>query len=466
MRNDTLTRVLGALCGVALCACNPTVFSDLEDDANILVAEAPDGYARGGFGSVIASYGGLLGGVPVSRLAASADADSQVRVYAAWTGTTIRIDPAAYDVCEDAGDCETGAGASLSGVRSWRGEGLCVAIGAPTSDIVLVRCEDSPTMAIERVNGPAGTRFGASIAGLPSGDLLVGAPMGGTGGVGTVYLADALSGVTELSLSAARTTGVTRVGAQVAAAPTVGGGAIAAITASGSTQRRVIVVELDGAGTATLLACLDDTDTAFGAVVAVGDIDGDGVPDVAVADDAGLPGRHEHVRIYDGADLRSMGGACVMPTPAPTQEVDCMTARGVLCPLSGFGTSLAIGDVDGDGDGDLAVGAPNATFNGVANSGAVWLIPGNGTTLDAAAADVLTDSEPALSSRLGTSVAMVETRENPEPEPSSPPLAYQRRSEVAAGAPGAAQVFVFACSGLPGDGVTAGPRCIPAASGP
>lgn len=438
-----------ALGGAALLgACNPGVFDDLRDDANILVAEAPDGYARAGFGSVLASFGGPLVGVRVSRLAASAGADSGVRVYAAWTGSALRVDPAAYDVCKDPGDCEAGAGESLAGLTSWRGEALCVATGAPAAGKVLVRCEDSPTMAIERISGPSGGQFGASLAGLPSGDLLVGAPFAGTSGLGAVFVAGSSGSLVEVDLLAARTGGVTRLGANLAVAPTGAGGALAAITASGSMHRRVIVTELDAAGASTWFTCLDDPGEAFGAVVAVGRLVGaDDVPDVVVADDPTQPSHRDEVRIYDGAALRAAPGEC--PTSVTPTVVACASARGVVCAGSGFGTALAIGDVDGDGDGDLAVGAPNATFEGVADAGGVWLIPGNGTTLEATGADVLTDGEPSSSARLGTSLAMVESRDG--------------RFEVAAGAPGASAVFLFACSGLAGDGVTAGPRCIPAA---
>jgi len=309
-------------------------------------------------------------------------------------------------------------------------------------------------MSIERVMGPSGSRFGASVAGLPSGDLLVGAPMGGTGGA--VFRVSATGGVTELELAAARTSGVSRIGARLATSPVIGGGVIAAITATGGVQRRVIVAELDAAGTATLLGCLDDTNTAFGSVVAVGNLIGDDdVPDVVVGDDAALPARRESVRIYDGAALRAAGGAC--PAAVTPTIVSCVDTRGVACVGSGFGSSIAIGDIDGDRDGDLVVGAPEAEFDGVANAGAVWLFPGNATSIESSGADVLTDSEPETAARLGASVALIGTRAN-----ALPTGGYAQRSEVAAGAPGSAEVFVFACSGLSGDGVTAGPRCIPA----
>lgn len=475
MRDFSLLRGPFTLRAVVLCticviadttlvgACSPGAFDELRDGAGVLVAEAPDGYARSGFGSVLTSFGGPLDGVRVSRLAASAGADSQIRVYAAWTGTNVLLDPAAYDVCKDAGHCEPGAGASLTGVIGWLGGSLCVASGAPRSDRVLVRCDDSAAMSVTQVQPPPGTlgaEFGAALAGLPSGALLVGAPQGGTGGVGTVFLASDLGTTTELPFGAARGTGVTQVGAQLAAAPTSAGGALAAITASGGTRRRVIVVELDAAGTATLLACLEDTGSAFGSVVAVGVlVGGDDVPDVVVADDPGQLVRREEVRVYDGALLRAAGGAC--PAAVAPTIVACADTRGVACAGSGFGASLAIGDVDGDGDGDLAVGAPDATFRAVAQSGAVWLVPGDRTALDPAGADVLTDSEPVSSARLGASVAMVESRDAP---PRSPPRLgdYARRSEVAAGAPGVAEVLVFLCSGLSGDGLSAGPLCIPA----
>ena len=452
-------------CGTALfAACNPAAFDELRDEAGIVVAEAPDGYARAGYGSVIASFTGVLGGVSVSRLAASAGADSQTRVYTAWTGSALQMDPAAYDLCKDPGDCEAGAGESLSGLTSWRGQALCVAVGGPASDLVLVRCEDSPSMSIERVMGPSGTQFGASIAVV--GDLMfVGAPQA-NGGTGAVYAVNTATGVVlpEIALPSAFTAGVTRIGTQIAAAALPLGGAFLVITAPGTARRRVLVVEVNADATvATPRACLEDLDDAnpaFGSVVAVGTLVGfDNVPDVVIADDPSLPSRREEVRIYDGGLVGAASGEC----PASSFSYDilpCTDARGVACLGSGFGSSIAIGDVDGDGDGDLAIGAPEATFDGVSRSGAVWLVPGNGMTLESTGADVLTDSEPATSARLGTSVAMVETRTNPM----SPGMRgeYAQRSEVAAGAPGSAEVFVFACSGLSGDGVTAGPRCIPA----
>jgi hypothetical protein len=180
-------------------------------------------------------------------------------------------------------------------------------------------------------------------------------------------------------------------------------------------------------------------------VLAVGDVVGDDTPDVVVGDDPASVLRREEVRVYDGAALLAAGGAC--PALVEPAVIACVDHRGVACAGSGFGTSLAMGDVDGDGDGDLAIGAPEATVEGEAQAGAVWLVPGNGDALEASGADVLTASTPEVSARLGASVAMLATR---------------ARSEVVAGAPGSAEVYVFGCSGLAGDGPSIGPRCIPA----
>jgi hypothetical protein len=41
-----------------------------------------------------------------------------------------------------------------------------------------------------------------------------------------------------------------------------------------------------------------------------------------------------------------------------------------------FGSALAVGDFDGDGNQDLAVGAPRTTVNGAERAGAVFLYRG------------------------------------------------------------------------------------------
>ncbi len=438
---------LGAALALALGACDPTVFDRLSDDTGVRVAEVPDSYARAAYGAVVATFEGEVGGTRVTRLAASAGADSEVRVYAGWTGDAIALEPAVYDLCRDPADCEAGAGAALAGLPLWRGEALCGVVGAPGASAVLIRCESAASAGIERVMGPEGGRFGASLAALPGGRLLVGAP----GTTGNVFVVDAFRGVRNLDadpariLAPVRTPGVAGLGEHVAAAPLAGGGALAAVTAVDGEPRRVAVVELDAAGEGTLRACLEGASATFGSVIAVGDVVGDGTPDLVVGDDPTRRERRDQVRVYDGAALLAADGTC--PTPVEPMIVSCVDHRGVACAGSGFGSALAIGDVDGDGDGDLAVGAPEATFEGAAQSGAVWLIPGNGSALEASGADVLTASTPEPSARLGTSVAMLATR---------------GRHEVVAGSPGTAEVYVFACSGLAGDGPPVGPRCVPA----
>ena len=104
----------------------------------------------------------------------------------------------------------------------------------------------------------------------------------------------------------------------------------------------------------------------------LGDMDGDGVPELGVAEPGGeqherLPGKLHIFRARDGALIRTL-------------------TDGVVANY--FGASFAqISDLDGDGVRELAVGATNATVRGLKGAGAVhalrladgrifWSIPG------------------------------------------------------------------------------------------
>jgi hypothetical protein len=143
---------------------------------------------------------------------------------------------------------------------------------------------------------------------------------------------------------------------------------------------------------------------AFGAALATGDLDGDGVDDLAVGapgESAGMAGAAGVVHVFYG----SASGAA---RPGVLLRAD---AGGIGSVAGGdlFGAALAVGDVDLDGAHELAVGVPGRDVAGVRDSGAVAVIDGaaagaavTGVTLDAA----VLPGDPFRNAELGFALAM------------------------------------------------------------
>ncbi|MCP4962683.1 MAG: CSLREA domain-containing protein, partial [Actinomycetia bacterium] len=118
-----------------------------------------------------------------------------------------------------------------------------------------------------------------------------------------------------------------------------------------------------------LSAVLDDTDRFGSSTTSIGDVDGDGIVDVAVGadlDDDGGTNRGAVYVLFLNAD----------GTVKAEQKISSTTG-GLTGPLDDndwFGQSVAgVGDLDGDGIADIAVGARNDDDGG-ANRGAVYVL--------------------------------------------------------------------------------------------
>lgn len=208
---------------------------------------------------------------------------------------------------------------------------------------------------------------------------------------------------------------------------------------AGEDRGAVWVLSLDEAGTVQrhlrigsresgMTSALRNFDHFGASVAALEDLDGDGRRELAVGapgDDDGLPG------LERGAVwilfLRSDG------TVRAAQKISAIAGGfgGPLNPFDHFGSSLAgIGDVDGDGFGDLAVGAPDDDAGGAvfANRGAVWILSltASGTVAAERELDAATVGFGPLDvgDRFGASLA------------SPGDLDRDGRVELAAGAPG------------------------------
>lgn len=465
--------------------CDWTAFDDIEDEAPVRVLEAPDGYRTSEYGKVIVTTALDLDGDKVSRLHASAGADSPVVTERVWdgdeldTGRTIR--------CKKKAQCDkgTGIGGTLLPVAVW-GKGLsfeqkgCVLspglpnaymfcetqaasnqylnLGVPERDKTTVRFGGAG-LPVDNALGVAlvsaqwiETRTGDSLAGelyrLPD-TKTTKAPL-----LVKVSLIDPGTGS-----AFAENAAPNDFGYAVAVATNAAGELV--IAASQPSKNRVIVATLDKAATAEnvndhlrLRACIKSPEpnlSGFGKVLTLGDIDDDGSPEVVIGIDP-LDGKNkklQRVYSYAGASMPSPVAPDATVCPLWDEEpsnVGCYDGiRGVDCTDTAFGAALAIGDVNGDGFGDLIAGAPRAAVQGENEAGVVWVIPGSdkGLVLD----DMTNLYATGLGSgdRLGTSVAALRT---------------QDRDEPAAGAPGGDAVYIFMCSKLEGD-VSPTNLCLP-----
>jgi uncharacterized protein (TIGR03437 family) len=114
----------------------------------------------------------------------------------------------------------------------------------------------------------------------------------------------------------------------------------------------------------------DDGD-AFGSSIAIGDLNGDGLPDLAIGATDVNDGGLNSGQVYIFFGRKSMEGTIDLADGAAD-----VTLIGEAAEDS-FGESLAIGDINGDGKNDLIVGAPLADNGDVPDAGKVYGVSGN-----------------------------------------------------------------------------------------
>ena len=492
-----LGRTLLGLGTIALAGCDaldPTSFDRISGTAEIVVASSPGGgNGATGFGAVLVGFGtsvpdAVASGrrVRASRYAVSSGAGGPYSVFAVFdesvldahstTGLFVTAGPdARYSGCVAGQFCGPGSSVSVATTAIWHQDASTTRSGCvivPSGNAVTdsrtgerheqfqVRCEPTST-SIQPMTVPVEqVELGVSATSLPVdhplGAAIFGAP-GDAGGNGALYRVDdyPINDFIRVPMSG------TPVGAglgRTLASTTLADGTV--LLATGGRGRPddpvVVVATLDPAGgPAVVRACLRGHGTRFGSALAFGNFDGDGVPDLAIG--AGVwqleevSSQHvdQPIVLYSGGALtngRAMG--CEDPpttTVPPARTLDCLNdaAMGAHCAAgtsdayTGFGASLATGDVNADGRDDLIVGVPLSSVRS-AGGGTVLVLVG-GASFDALGAtehSFLTYSSQSGSANLGATVATVPGVD---------------RAEIVAGAPGAGRVAVFFCSGVRGD---------------
>jgi hypothetical protein len=277
-------------------------------------------------------------------------------------------------------------GAVLAAVGDVNDDGIPdLAVGAPYQDmgeccnqgrvVVFSGADGTPLHTLQAPSLQGEANFGAALAavgdvnddGIP--DLAVGVPWQDLVGRnccdhGQVVVFSGADGTPLHTLQAPRPQAGAVFGFALAAVGDVNDDGIPDL-AVGASGQVVVFSGADGTPFHTLRAPRPQADSVFGGILAgVGDVDGDDVPDLAV----GLPGQdvgeccdHGQVVVFSGADGRRLR-TLRAPRPQATAQ---------------FGAALAnVGDVNGDSVPDLAVGAPTYDRGDLVDQGQVVVFSG------------------------------------------------------------------------------------------
>ncbi len=140
-----------------------------------------------------------------------------------------------------------------------------------------------------------------------------------------------------------------------------------------------------------------EANDGFGGALAAGNFNDDGFADLAV----GVPNENDFSTLAAGMAHAFYGGAGGLRTDNAQSFI---AGQGGLGGVPGTGDSmgfaLAVGDYDGDGYPDLAIGAPGRTVSGVVAAGQVHVLRGSAAGLTTSGDHLL--SEADLGGTLGT----------------------------------------------------------------
>jgi hypothetical protein len=145
---------------------------------------------------------------------------------------------------------------------------------------------------------------------------------------------------------------------------------------------------------------------SFGLSVALGDLDADGFDEIAVS--SGFGGSGKKMQFPKVSIYSATGGVpSLVQTVAP--------ASTQISTNLAYGNHVRIGDVNGDGRGDLVVGVPKWVEGGVTEAGAVFihLSTGSRPTMVQVTPIVLTSSTPQQDDDFGAHVAIGELTGDP-----------------------------------------------------